>query len=479
MPRSSAPRSRQTASERSGSGSVALSSTLRRGADTAASLRSVRAAMASSRGRHGRRPRLLARGWSRSCATATRRTACSAQTLDDAAMILAYEAMRGLRHRRRTRSRRRSRPADGVRLADQVVIVAILRAGLGLVDGFLRLVPDARVGHLGMYRDEEALRPVGYYENIPPGVEDAEVFVVDPMLATGGSATQAIARLKRAGARRLRSRAWSPRPRACKALRAAHPEVPIITAALDRELDEQRLHPPRAGRRGRPHLRHRPLSGRSTLRRHAHARPRPLLGRSRRGRLRLGFGAPASSTPEPAVDPRGHQARRSPSRRARRRRSSSMKDLKVGSGPVAKAGEDGPVQYVGISFANGSQFDASWDRGEPFELPARRRPGHPRLGPGRRGHEGRRPPAARDPARPRLRQAGLAAGDRAERDAGVRDRPARRREAQAGKPSPPTPGGRVPPAAVTAPSSVPSSSPFSCVAREVARARSSRGSRRP
>ena len=83
------------------------------------------------------------------------------------------------------------------------MIVAILRAGLGLVDGFLRLVPDARVGHLGMYRDEEALRPVGYYENIPSGVADAEVFVVDPMLATGGSATQAIARLKRAGAQRL------------------------------------------------------------------------------------------------------------------------------------------------------------------------------------------------------------------------------------------------------------------------------------
>ena len=91
----------------------------------------------------------------------------------------------------------------GVRLADEVFVVAILRAGLGLVDGFLRLVPEARVGHLGMYRDEEALRPVGYYENIPSGVEDAEVFVVDPMLATGGSGVQAVARLKRAGARRL------------------------------------------------------------------------------------------------------------------------------------------------------------------------------------------------------------------------------------------------------------------------------------
>ena len=129
-----------------------------------------------------------------------------------------------------------------------------------MVDGFLRLVPDARVGHLGMYRDEEALRPVGYYENIPPGVEDAEVFVVDPMLATGGSATQAIARLKRAGARRITFVCLVAAPEGVAALREAHPEVPIITAALDRELDAQRLHPPRPGRRGRPHLRHRPLT---------------------------------------------------------------------------------------------------------------------------------------------------------------------------------------------------------------------------
>jgi uracil phosphoribosyltransferase len=159
------------------------------------------------------------------------------QTLDEAAMILAYEAMRSLRvddHEVQTPLE----PAAGVRLADQVVIVAILRAGLGMVDGFLRLVPDARVGHLGMYRDEEALRPVGYYENVPPGVEDAEVFVVDPMLATGGSATQAIARLKRAGARRIRFVCLVAAPEGVRALREANPEVPIVTAALDRELDD-------------------------------------------------------------------------------------------------------------------------------------------------------------------------------------------------------------------------------------------------
>jgi uracil phosphoribosyltransferase len=158
------------------------------------------------------------------------------QTLDDAAMILAYEAMRGLRHTE-LEIQTPLEPAQGTRLADEVVLVAILRAGLGLVDGFLRLVPDARVGHLGMYRDEEALRPVGYYENVPSGVAEAEVFVVDPMLATGGSATQAIARLKRAGAKRITMVCLVAAPEGVTALHAAHPEVPILTAALDRELD--------------------------------------------------------------------------------------------------------------------------------------------------------------------------------------------------------------------------------------------------
>jgi uracil phosphoribosyltransferase len=158
------------------------------------------------------------------------------QTLDDAAMILAYEAMRDLQpaeHEVQTPLE----TAGGVSLADEVVIVAILRAGLGLVDGFLRLVPDARVGHLGMYRDEEALRPVGYYENVPSGVADAEVFVVDPMLATGGSATQAIARLKRAGARRIHFTCLVAAPEGVAALRETHPDVDIVTAAVDRCLD--------------------------------------------------------------------------------------------------------------------------------------------------------------------------------------------------------------------------------------------------
>jgi uracil phosphoribosyltransferase len=159
------------------------------------------------------------------------------ETMTDAALILGYEAMRGLRGADVEIETPLER-APGVRLADEVFVIAILRAGLGLVDGFLRLVPEARVGHLGMYRDEEALRPVGYYENIPAGVEDAEVFVVDPMLATGGSGVQAIARMKRAGARRIHFVCLVAAPEGVAALREAHPDVSIVTAAIDRELDE-------------------------------------------------------------------------------------------------------------------------------------------------------------------------------------------------------------------------------------------------
>jgi uracil phosphoribosyltransferase len=158
------------------------------------------------------------------------------ETLTDAALILGYESMRGLRSAD-VRVQTPLEEAAGLRLADEVFVVAILRAGLGLVDGFLRLVPEARVGHLGMYRDEEALRPVGYYENIPAGVENAEVFVVDPMLATGGSGVQAVGRLKRAGAQRLHFVCLVAAPEGVAALRAAHPDVHITTAVIDRQLD--------------------------------------------------------------------------------------------------------------------------------------------------------------------------------------------------------------------------------------------------
>jgi uracil phosphoribosyltransferase len=124
------------------------------------------------------------------------------------------------------------------RLAGEVALVPVLRAGLGMVDGFLRLLPDARVGHLGMQRDEEALTPVGYYERLPPGLAEAEVFVLDPMLATGGSAVHALDRVTAGGARSVRLICLVAAPEGLAAVEAAHPDVPIWTAAVDRQLDE-------------------------------------------------------------------------------------------------------------------------------------------------------------------------------------------------------------------------------------------------
>ena len=125
----------------------------------------------------------------------------------------------------------------GARLSEQVVVVPVLRAGLGMVDGFLRLLPDARVGHLGMARDEAAHTPVDYYSRLPPGMADARVFLLDPMLATGGSAVHAIDRLKRAGAGQLELVCLVAAPEGIAAMQAEHPEIRIWTAAIDRELD--------------------------------------------------------------------------------------------------------------------------------------------------------------------------------------------------------------------------------------------------
>ena len=107
-----------------------------------------------------------------------------------------------------------------------------------MVDGFLRLLPGARVGHVGVYRDEEEHRPVDYYERLPPGLADAFVFVVDPMLATGGSAVHALDRLKAAGATKLALVCLVVAPEGLAAVEQHHPDVGIWTAAVDRELDE-------------------------------------------------------------------------------------------------------------------------------------------------------------------------------------------------------------------------------------------------
>jgi uracil phosphoribosyltransferase len=126
----------------------------------------------------------------------------------------------------------------GQRLSEQVVVVPVLRAGLGMVDGFLRLLPDARVGHLGMARDEHAHKPVDYYSRLPPGLAESWVFVLDPMLATGGSAVNALQHLREAGAKQLGLVCLVSAPEGIEAVASAHPDVHIWTAAVDRGLDE-------------------------------------------------------------------------------------------------------------------------------------------------------------------------------------------------------------------------------------------------
>jgi uracil phosphoribosyltransferase len=158
--------------------------------------------------------------------------------LSDISMLLLYEALRDLR----VREDRIDTPLEqtgGMRLADEIVVIAILRAGLGMTDGALRLIPEARVGHLGMFRDEESLQPVGYYESIPDHAADAEVIVVDPMLATGGSGVAAFDRLKREVSGRMRFVCLVAAPEGLQAMQEAHPEVPIWCAAVDRQLDER------------------------------------------------------------------------------------------------------------------------------------------------------------------------------------------------------------------------------------------------
>ena len=159
------------------------------------------------------------------------------QALHEASAILAIEATRDLP----TVERSVETPLESAgarRLEADIIIVPVLRAGLGMVDGFLRLLADARVGHLGMERDEDTLEPTGYFERLPPGMGEAYVFLLDPMLATGGSAVAALDRLKANGARRLRLICLVAAPEGVEAVRAVHPDVGIWTAALDRQLDD-------------------------------------------------------------------------------------------------------------------------------------------------------------------------------------------------------------------------------------------------
>lgn len=165
-------------------------------------------------------------------------TAVFRQLLREISQLLAYEVTRELpmtTERIETPIEPMDAPVlDGKKLA----LVSILRAGNGLLDGILELIPSARVGFVGLYRDEKTLKPVEYYFKVPTELSDRLVIAVDPMLATGNSSVAAIDRLKQAGATNIRFLCLLAAPEGIARMKAAHPDVPIVTAAVDSHLND-------------------------------------------------------------------------------------------------------------------------------------------------------------------------------------------------------------------------------------------------
>ena len=159
--------------------------------------------------------------------------------LREISQLLAYEITRDLPMTTRAIETPMA-PMDAPVLAGaKLALVSILRAGNGLLDGVLELVPSARVGFVGLYRDEATLRPVQYYFKVPDRLDERVAIVLDPMLATGNSSAAAVDLLKGAGARDIRFLCLLAAPEGARRMREAHPDVPVVTAALDERLDER------------------------------------------------------------------------------------------------------------------------------------------------------------------------------------------------------------------------------------------------
>ena len=158
--------------------------------------------------------------------------------LDEISMLMGYEVTRDLPLRDYEIETPITKMTGKVISGKQLAVIPILRAGLGMVNGILELVPVAKVGHIGLYRDPDTHKPVEYYCKLPTDIGERIVIVVDPMLATGGSASDAITMLKKRGCTNIRLMCLVAAPEGVAAVQAAHPDVDIYTAALDEKLNE-------------------------------------------------------------------------------------------------------------------------------------------------------------------------------------------------------------------------------------------------
>ncbi|MEM1005720.1 MAG: uracil phosphoribosyltransferase [Pseudomonadota bacterium] len=166
-------------------------------------------------------------------------TAVFRQLLREITLLLAYEITREMPLTTRHIETPMEEMDAPILAGKKLALVSILRAGNGMLDGVLELIPSARVGFVGLYRDEETLQPVQYYFKAPEGLKDRLVIAVDPMLATGNSSAAAIDLLKQAGATDIRFLCLLAAPEGVERMKQAHPDVHIVTAALDRELNSK------------------------------------------------------------------------------------------------------------------------------------------------------------------------------------------------------------------------------------------------
>lgn len=161
------------------------------------------------------------------------------ELVDEVATLMAYEITRELPLKEVEVQTPVCKAKSSVLAGKKLGIVPILRAGIGMVDGILKLIPAAKVGHIGLYRDPETLQPIEYYVKLPSDVSERDFILVDPMLATGGSAIAAVESLKSRGAKNIKFMCLIAAPEGVKALTDAHPDVDIYIAAMDEKLDEK------------------------------------------------------------------------------------------------------------------------------------------------------------------------------------------------------------------------------------------------
>ncbi|MDQ0214142.1 uracil phosphoribosyltransferase [Oikeobacillus pervagus] len=161
------------------------------------------------------------------------------ELVDEVATLMAFEITRDMPLREIEVETPVRKSKSKILSGKKIGIVPILRAGIGMVDGILKLIPAAKVGHIGLYRDPKTLKPIEYYAKLPSDVEERDFILVDPMLATGGSAVEAINSLKKRGAKHIKFMCLIAAPEGVEAIKELHPDVDIFIAALDEKLNEK------------------------------------------------------------------------------------------------------------------------------------------------------------------------------------------------------------------------------------------------